>query len=273
MQLEACKAITNCSTLDMNKEAIRNASAIPLLVDLLGQVTVDQSIPQGQRLLLYTLWALCNLATTPENQAEIGAKGAIPFINVALLHDDDVIKHRAAWAVANLSLHEKNRSRFEDTTPLCLINLMESDSEEIVVQAVKAVANLSLDDGQRAELGKLGACSNLLEIVKKPTNEDWLHDHCIVALLNLSLDDYCRDAIRFSDGLSCTFDILKNPFNYKVNNMSNVLKLFTNLSFTAENRQEFLQMKSVELINNKYMSSSNEEIRILSKKALQMLGQ
>ena len=241
------------------------------------------------------------MCVVAENQLEISVKGALPFITAALLHKNTTIQHQAVWGIANLSTHrntllfsffllfsvcsthphnclisvvffdaESCRAKFDDVVSTALIDLLKTGPVEVKAQSIKALANLGLDDNYRNEIGKLGGCAVLLDIVQSRVQSLRLYDHSLVALLNLSIDAYCRDAMRHANGLGVVMQVLRDTQGSD-NNLITGLKLFTNLAFTEENRTAFIAMKAVPLITS-LRSSPVNAVSQQAQKASQMLG-
>ena len=196
---------------DANMEALRNCGAIPALLAL-SQDTVSEDVQQR------AIWCISNMLVSEDNHHAVIEAGGLGVIISKLSSSNQGILTLCADALANITQFD-DFIRMEigslGAIPL-LLNLisitktkpMNTDAE-LKEHVMRALVNLAHNSDNEEKMLASGAIPLLVNYLALGVSENFQR-YAIMILVNLSLNEKVRIAIRIAGGLSLAAILLCN---------------------------------------------------------------
>jgi len=160
---EAARAIALLSFNEANREAMREASCLEHLANLLRANTTDVT------LLGNLIWALESLCLNDRNRETLFSNGGIPALVPYMIFQDQQIQSQAVRALRNLSNHVQLSQLFvlsDYGLKYSLEILFSNQNDLVLMQVLELVQNLLLFDGSRRAVNE-SFTPTILDSLKK----------------------------------------------------------------------------------------------------------
>mmetsp|Transcript_25237 Transcript_25237/g.70594 ORF Transcript_25237/g.70594 Transcript_25237/m.70594 type:complete len:1463 (-) Transcript_25237:203-4591(-) len=198
---QAALALGFLARSDVNREAIRTAGGIPLLVTLL------QCGPEAE-VTLCAVDALRHVVATPANaKALLMAGGVAPLLHLLQAGPDHEVTHQSLWVLKVLarSMAAAEAIRALGGLPVLVRLLDGPPASEATIQAaavIRDMADVDSDEGLAA-IREAGAVPCLIRLLKSSHEGGQAMGPAMaaVALANLAQSNENRDAIQRSGGI------------------------------------------------------------------------
>ena len=207
LQREVAERLANEAVHADRRRLIIELDGLSLLLPLMR--STDSEI---QRLAAHSL---ANLSVEDANQVEIVRRGALEPLVALTRSPVQAVARQAAKALANLAVHAGNKRAIAAAGAFAqLIELTQpGHSVQVMVEAVAALANLSVDDENELAIGRDLGGVRVLVATARDARDDELLCQCARALRNLSVHRDNQALLREHGGLELLQSLRASPID------------------------------------------------------------
>merc|ERR1719261_548188 len=115
----------------------------------------------------------------------------------------DAWMRASAGALKNLSVDEENKAEISRNDGVkALLGMLAQQDVLIVGKSAECLGNFALDEAHRTRIREMDGVVLLLNLLDAHAQSDATRLAAVGALLNLAVDDECKSAIRYNDGIA-----------------------------------------------------------------------
>ena len=253
VQANAAEVLTNVSRYNCDL-TVRQFSA-----DVIDALIIACSSPNLQ-VKRHVPLVLGNIAQNEYCRSDVGDRGGVEALFLALEDDDKSVQANTLWALSNLMWHSPNQTR----AGLYLSEILEqtkSDFLPIKTHACILLANvLYFNNQNRVKFLEMeGALEQLIEEIRKKDDEA-ITESCLRAMLSLSYMDAAALWLGGSTGncIPLFISFTRVPF-YTRECMKQSIEILLNLCVHHDNRRNILEAGGIEALI--YLLGDEEVVR------------
>jgi len=239
--------------LDLKKYKQDNPNDYPQYLEKQRKATEKERLhdtiftKKQNKLLFICFYILLNLAEDINTEKKMVKKDLVQMLLAMLSRTNEDLLILAITFLKKLSMFEENISLFKDHKLIELsFRCMICTSQNVVLNALRLLFNLSFDKELRDQMLKSGYIPKLIQLLKTPV----YRAKTLKLLYHLSVDDRCKSMITYTDGVSM---LMGMTINFPQDILAKELAaLMINLSYHPRNVELMLQNKGLNLLMNRF---------------------
>eukprot|EP01114_Cavostelium_apophysatum_P005443 TRINITY_DN1643_c0_g1_i3.p1 TRINITY_DN1643_c0_g1~~TRINITY_DN1643_c0_g1_i3.p1 ORF type:complete len:997 (+),score=254.06 TRINITY_DN1643_c0_g1_i3:187-3177(+) len=172
---------------DVIRDDLGKAGCIPPIIELLGSPDKDTQN--------HASFAIKHVARSYLNREEMIRLGALPKLCIQLSGTQDLdSKIRLGEVLAAFSSDQRSRSIIKESAGIPIFTeLLFSDNDSLVLDAIMAISNFALDDENITDIHRGGGALGLVTHLSSPKEN--VQEAAVLALGNLAKNQECRQSL------------------------------------------------------------------------------
>jgi hypothetical protein len=197
-------------------------------------------------------YILLNLAEDVSVERKMVKKGLIASLDAVLSRSSVDLVSLCLSFLKKLCIFEENKDLLRDMNIVSkLSKFINCAQQQIVIDTLKVLFNLSFDAAVREQIVQLGLLPKLVQLLKQPP----LRARTLKLLYHLSVDDRCKSMFSYTEGVSLVMGMVVNfPGDQLPKELAG---LAVNLSHNSKNCELIIANKGLNLLVDRLTSASS----------------